>query len=292
MSGQTKTKAGIGFGGILWRAALRMVLALAIVAGSMLICAWWSKPPVRPAGEIFRGVVYECREMNSADGSGKAHLIRIDLKEPGVELYLTPEDAGAKSSGNEYVTRWGPRVAREEGLALAINGVLFNASMKNVLPGSHVKAIETLIVDHKVNHEYGPQSLIWFDESLSPRLELGRPPSKEVMAKARWAIGSQLVIYRNRAVSQYAGNNPDARTLVGIDEGQKLLYFGVFENASAIAATQMLADFGAREIVPMDGGSSTMLTFGPGAKGVSSGAAVYPLRSLPIFVGVRAKPLQ
>ena len=54
-----------------------------------------------PAGtEIFKGITYGCERLEpSEEGSGFVYWVRVDLTAPGIDLYVTPKDPTAVSSG-------------------------------------------------------------------------------------------------------------------------------------------------------------------------------------------------
>ena len=50
--------------------------------------------------EIFLGIVYGCRQLETTDeGSGLVYWVRVDLKAPGIKLYVTPLDQAAVAGG-------------------------------------------------------------------------------------------------------------------------------------------------------------------------------------------------
>ena len=277
-------------GAIAWRAAVWLVFLTMLAAGVIAAYLWWMRPQPTAAKEIFHGIVYECRQLpETPETSGLAHLFRIDLTTPGMELYVTPVDKKARAAGWEYQTRWAPGMAKEAGVSVLVNGPLFGAQWgSRGLPGDWSRTLETLISEHEVNHVWEHTYLLWFEDDLTPHMEESKPPPAEALAKARWAVGSQIVWYSYGRFNPFAGHEQNRRTAVGIDAEKKLLFIGVFDSISGAAAAQILAEFGAKQVMPLDGGSSTSLGIGEGARDVRTGTYVYPWRTLPTFFGVRA----
>ena len=276
--------------GLMLRLAARLAMFTLLVLATMAACLWWCRPRPRGPLEIFRGVVYECRSLpEGPESGGLVHLLRVDLKTRGMGLFVTPVDPEAKAAGWEYQTRWTPRVAREEGTSVLVNGVLFGARYgTRGPPGDWAASMETLVAEHEINHVWEHTYLMWFEDDLTPHLEEAKPPPPRALERARWAIGGQGITYRNGAVATWAGHTRDRRTLLGLDAANSLLYIGVFDSASVTEASLVLAGFGATQVMPIDGGTSTALCFGPGGHGVTAGTVVYPWRALPTHFGIRA----
>jgi hypothetical protein len=79
--------------------------------------------------EIFEGITYGCERLKPSDeGSGYVYWARIDLKVPGIDLYVTPKDPTAVAQGWQYRLCWVGDVV--ESLAVAINGTLFWSNSK------------------------------------------------------------------------------------------------------------------------------------------------------------------
>jgi hypothetical protein len=156
------------------------------------------------------------------------------------------------------------------------------------LPGGWARSLETIIADHNVNHIDPNSYLLWFEDDLTPHLEINKPPSAELCRRARWAVGGQAVCIYGGQFSKFLNHIPDARTLIGIDAQRKLLFLGVFDCASEVAAAHFFAAHGVVDAILLDGGSSTCLAIGEGATGIVPRTLVYPERALATVFGIRA----
>ncbi len=84
---------------------------------------------------------------------------------------------------------------------------------------------------------------------------------------------------------------PDARTAVAVDLPRKLLFLAVGTHLSPNIMFRTLADLGARDGMLLDGGSSSSMAIGTGARVVSPGT-VYGWRPVATQFGVRAESLR
>ena len=46
-----------------------------------------------------------------------------------------------------------------------------------------------MVADHVVSHVWEHTYLLWFENGLTPQLELTKPPRREALSKAKWCIG-------------------------------------------------------------------------------------------------------
>jgi hypothetical protein len=256
--------------------------------------AWWTHRSPQPATEIFRGVTYGCDRLDGAGGSGLMHWVRVDLTAPGVELRLTPLDADAVAQGWEYRTRYTSGFVSRNHLAVAINGTLFACSSRVPCPGTLARSSGTVVADHVVNHVDPNSYLLWFDDGLRPRFEIDKPPPRGALARARWAIGGGGPnLIRGRVNPGNTADAPlDGRTAIGIDAQRRLLVWGVFDNASTRRATQELRRLGATDGTLLDGGSSSEMAIGEGARGVRPGSLIGAWVPVATHFGVKAERLR
>src|SRR5262245_55510406 len=78
--------------------------------------------------EIFDGITYGCERLEPGEEcSGFVYWVRVDLRAPGIELYITPNDPLAVSQGWQYRLRWIGAVVASEHFAVAINGTQFTS---------------------------------------------------------------------------------------------------------------------------------------------------------------------
>jgi hypothetical protein len=243
---------------------------------------------------IFSGITYGCELLTrTSEGYGILHWITVDLKAPGIELYVTPLDPSALENGFQYRLRWIEDVLRNEGLAVAINGSMFASkpSWRPPLPGDFANGVETIVSEHVTSHVWEHSYLLWFDDDLNPHLRPSKPPSREELRKAKWAIGGQSVGLHEGKVWSGSERTPDSRTAVGIDGGRRLLFLAVAEWASPRLVLERLAQLGARNAMLLDGGSSSALSIGENGRGLPRGALFGGWRPVATFLGVRARRL-
>jgi Phosphodiester glycosidase len=251
----------------------------------------------RPAAaEIFEGITYGCKQLEpNEEARGVVHWVRINLTAPGIALYVTSEDPTAVSQGWQYrLRRVGDVVAREH-LAVAINGTLFYTKSNHLLPmsGDLANAVEPVVADHTISHVWLDTYLLWFDEQLTPQLRPSKPLTEVELSMAKWGIGGQDLWLQDGKV--WSGDRrcyiPDARTAVAVDLPRKLLFLAVGTHLSPNIMFRTLADLGARDGMLLDGGSSSSMAIGTGARVVSPGT-VYGWRPVATQFGVRAESLR
>ena len=249
--------------------------------------------PLAPT-EIFQGITYGCEQLEvTSEGSGLLHWVRVDLTAPGISLYVTPLDLTALLQGWQYRLRRIGEVVDREHLAIAINASLFvsNSLWKLRLPGDLARGVETVVADHVASHVWEHTYLLWFDDHLTPHLNLSKPPAASDLARAKWGVGGQGVALHNGQL--WPGDNlaPDSRTAIAIDPERRLLFLAVGENISPRLILQKLADYGAKDGMLLDSGSSSAMAIGQGAAGIRPGVVYSGWRPVATYFGVRAQPI-
>ena len=282
------------------RALLRLIALLtlgivALIPGAPVVTGSLCDSPGDQAGtEIFKGVTYGCERLKSTDeGSGFLHWTRIDLTAPGIELSVTSLDPEAVSNGWQYRLRRVTDVLDEQDLAVAINASLFtrSANWRPALSGDFAKGVETVVANHVVSHVWEHTYLLWFDDELTPHLRGSKPPTPTELISAKWGVGGQGVWLWDGQVWSGSDRNPDARTAIAINQRRRLLFLAVGSHVSPRLMLQTLADLGAMDGMMLDGGNSTSMAIGKGAKGVSEGSVYGSWRPVATHFGVRAKNL-
>ena len=269
--------------------ALALALALLATADSVRSDRCTPRPTL-----IFSGVTYGCEHLpRSEEGQGVLHWVRIDLRAPGIELYVTPLDPLAVEKGSQYRLRWIDDVMRNERLSVAINGALFTArpGWRPPLPGDFANGVETVVSDHVTSHLWEHTYLLWFDDDLNPHLRPSKPPKPEELKAAKWGIGGQGVGLQAGKVWSGIDRKPDSRTAIGIDADRKLLFLSVAEWASPRLLLDQLGKLGAREAMLLDGGGSSAMAIGEGSRHTARGTLFGGWRPVATFFGVRARRL-
>ena len=274
----------------------RRFLRVGLIVAVMALGFWWwnRRQPVLPTN-IYEGVTYGCERLNSdGEGSGLVHWVRVDLAAPGIELYVTPLDPDAVALGWQFRLRHTGAAVQDDNLAVGINATMFDSNSGWLpLAGDLARARETTVADHQVSHIWEHTYLLWFDDELTPRIETSKPPSAAVLDKARWGVGGQGVGLNRGSVGDFIDRRPaDARTAVGIDRPQKLLFLAVFESASPRRALKKLAELGAIDGMLLDGGNSTSMALGEKSRGVRPGVLLSGWRPVATHFGVRANALR
>lgn len=249
----------------------------------------------RVPSEIFSGVVYGCENLDpSAEGRGLLHWVKVDLTAPGIELYVTPLDPRATAQGWQYRLKWTSRVIAREHLAVAANGMMFDSKSfwKLRLPGDLARGVETAVADHVASHISEHTYLLWFDSALTPHLRRSKPPSLDDLAQAKWGIGGQGIGLYEGKVSAASDWKPDSRTAVAVDAERKLFFIAVGEHISPRLILEKLAALGGREGMLLDGGGSSSMVIGEGARGLSPGVLYGGWRAVATHIGVRARVLE
>jgi Phosphodiester glycosidase len=271
--------------------------ALVVPIGALLALSIESTCSGQPAAaEIFEGITYGCKQLEPTEQArGVVHWVRIDLTAPGIALYVTSQDPTALSQGWQYrLRRVGDVVAREH-LAVAINGTLFDAKSRRFFPmsGDLANAKEPVVANHTISHVWLDTYLLWFDDQLTPHLRSSKGFSEAELATAKWAIGGQDFWLQDGKV--WSGNRRcfivDAQTAVAVDLPRKLLFLAVGSHLSPNIIFQTLADLGARDGMLLDGGSSSSMAIGTGARVVSPGT-LFGWRPVATQFGVRAELLR
>lgn len=269
----------------------RFGLVVTLMAFTGADSAYWERCAPHPR-DIFSGVSYGCEVLERTEqGQGILHWVRVELDAPGIELYVTPLDRSALERGSQYRLRWIEDIVTNDHLAVAINGSLFTSdhTWRPRLPGDLANGVETVVSDHVVSHFWEHTYLLWFDDELNPHLKPSKPPTAAELAQAKWGIGGQAVWLHDGKVWPGSDTQPDSRTAIGIDASRKLLFLAVAEWASPHLMLEQLVKLGARDAMLLDGGGSSAMALGEGARGVARGALFGGWRPVATFFGVRAR---
>lgn len=269
-----------------WFAAVTILL-IAIIAGYFVYSYHGPMPPT----EIYQGITYSClRVAEGPQSGGLVYLVRADLKVPGVSIYITPMDAEALSHGRRYRLQYTASVVRQQKLAVAVNGTLFESDSSFIrLPGDYANGWETIVADHVVDHVDPNSYLLWWDDENIAHFQITKPPGFSSISRAKWGIAGQgPVLVDGHMNPNAAGVNADHRTLIAADPDRKLVWIAVFDRASVQFASNLLAEEGAKIGVCVDGGTSSAMALGPDAHGVRSGTVMGNWRPVANVFGFRA----
>ena len=271
---------------IWWGTVLAAVLAISAVL-------WWLRP-LQPQEEhtIFQGVFYSAQELPATPESrGLAHLVRIDLQAPGVQLYNTPLDPEAVAAGDQYRLSYTWWEGWRRGLAVAINGTLFRGHSEWFLPGESVQAVHTTIAKSEVSHQNAYTSMIWVDGNDRVHITREAPPPDQVLENAVWGVGG-LLASREAEKKPFEVHGATQRVFLGANEDTQELWFAVFQYVSYAAAWEVLQSAGAQEAVALAGGMSSTLYLARSAATSRTGTLLGGWRPGATHVGVFAAPLE
>lgn len=271
------------------RVLLTVALLVACVGGYL----WFTHRPVMPLTPIYQGVSYGCIEMpESEEASGRVHLVVVDMATPGVEFFFTPVSGTAAMEGYDYKLRMASGVAREDQLAVLINGTHFAANSWFIpLPGDMADIRETVVTHNQISRGEVMNYLFWIDATNTPRIDNKSPPPKSSLDQAVWGIGSRDLMISDGKLPPLSASSPTTRTLLGVNTQTKRLYLAVFENTSYRAASTFLLNQGARDAVALSGGYSSVMVLGDDTRNTRPGAVLGGWRPLATFVGIKAAPL-
>jgi Phosphodiester glycosidase len=251
----------------------------------------------RAHSEIFKGVIYGCEELAvDEEGRGLVHWVRIDLTVPGIALYVTPLDKAAVAEGRQYRLRWIRDVMDREHLAIAINATMFDSHSDSRprwwprLAGDTARTADMVIADGVVVQGTWDAYLLSFDNQMTPQLSQSKPPTTAQIARTTWGPGSGAAWLRDGKVWPGANRKPDARTAVAVDERQRLLFLAVGAWISPRRLFCFLAQLGAKDGILLDGGSSSAMAIGEGAKAAPSGRVLGGWRPVATYLAIKAAP--
>jgi hypothetical protein len=270
---------------------MRTVVACLCLAAIPCLAAWVSTffaySRETPRIEIYHGVYYQTTQLPN----GLAHLVEVDLTCPGIDLFLTPIQPDAAANGHEYRLDYVRNVARAEGLAVAVNGGVFNSDSYLVpMVGDFATSRDTIVAERQLNHLNPRNYILWFDDDLTPHAEATKPAPLAALQKARWAIGGIDLAISGRKL-RLKRDGLETRTILGLNPDRKTLWIGIFESATRKEATELMMNAGADHVMTLDGGASTSLYFGGRTRGVQRGLQVGGQRPVATVIGIKADPI-
>jgi hypothetical protein len=162
------------------------------------------------------------------------------------------------------------------------------------MSGDLANGVEPVVADQIISHVWLDTYLLWFDDQLTPHLRPDKPLTEAELAMAKWAIGGQDFYLRDGRVlpGDDRSLNLIGRTAVAVDLRRKLLFFAVGTHISGSLIFQTLANLGARDGMLLDGGDSSSMAIGTGARVVSAGNVYGGWRPVATHFGVRAERLR
>jgi len=240
-----------------WSAAVCCVaLWLAAIASAAQAAAAAGTQPAGPR-PLFRGVIYEHHYTDSPRPL-HVHVVRIDLREPGIDFLVTPSNGDAPKEASamktsSFLARYKCQVAinaspfrpyaPEEGWPQDVVGLAISRGQR--YSTAHPKFGALLI---------GPDRRVWIAQ-----------PATDTAGAYNAVGGFGRLVAAGKSVATGTKRHP--RTIVGIDRQGRYLWFvvmdgrqgGYSEGATLPEAAEWLLRLGAYEALNMDGGGSTTL---------------------------------
>lgn len=234
-------------------------------------------PVIGPWIPKFKGIDY-CSGTNLARSTAfpnqqVAHALRVDLTDPGIQLFTTPRItnyiAGVREVGGLTVSGF----LRTNRLQAAINGNFFDSTGYYVPAGTPMDVYGLAINQGDVvstQDESRHASVFWFD--ASNRASVLRPNWPPTNTAGMWtAVAGDTFLVSNgsnmvsRSVSGSRDVNP--RTVFGLSQDRRYLYLvaidgrqpGYSEGANDYESAGWLLLLGAYDGINLDGGGSTTL---------------------------------
>lgn len=278
---------------------LGLLGACLLGAGLLFALYWFHRPPAMERTEIFRGVYLTVKDLpGSSDGGGKVMIVEIHWNEPGVQLkhrdfdYTFSRDNPLAAHYNLEFADWA--VLREKPAVLVNTTRYFPEGLLDSLPGKRVRTLETLVVDGQVSHLHEHTYLLFWDQDMEATVQRTKPPSSENLSRAVLGIGLQGIQINEGSISMNAiaeTTETYARTFIGIDPIQDILYLLAFEKASPRMMLSLARDAGIIFGGQVDSGDATNLIVGPGAQGIRPFSGIRNPRPLGPYLKVFADRL-
>lgn len=280
------------------------VIAIAVLVITAVGGVWYIRRlRPQPAHEkLFQGVEY-IRDIRSSPRRIVIHVIKIDLREEGVRVIVTPGDPEQELPLKARTTSL---FLKNFDLQVAINGDGFTPwhsyGLFDYYPhnGERVDAIGFAASEGLVySQDTDGEPRIYFSSNKTARINAATGKNFNVIS------GNQNLVHRGNPVAGLEGD-PNPRTAVALDQGNRFLILvvvdgrqpGYSEGVTLQELAEIIIYHGGYTAINLDGGgSSTMVVEGPlgGAKVLNSPIHVrIPGRERPVgnHLGIYAKPLK
>jgi hypothetical protein len=250
-----------------------LLLLAAIPVGAVAGYAAWAvlRPQPEPARmRLFRGIEY-LREVRQHPRPVVAHVVKVDLTEPGIRMFVTPPQRPAPRALRAQTTS---EFLRTHGLQVAINANHFRPFWSNAPWDYYPHAGDPVdVVGWAVGGgmAYGrpwvEEATLWF--SADGSAGIGAPPAEmrvehAVAGSHRLLSGGEIAgdlepgLYPRTA----AGLSADGRWLIlAVVDGKQP---GYSEGMTLVELAELLRLHGAADAINLDGGGSSTLVISDG----------------------------
>ena len=276
---------------VFWLAA-PFLLGLAI----FFVIHFLLRPQPFERTEIFEGVYLTVEDYPwDWPVKGRVMIAEIHWATPGLEIkhrdFSYPFLPGHPKA-EHFSTLPADWALERESASILVNTTLFGPnSLSTWIPGSGVRSNETIVIDGLASHIHAHSYLLYWDSDDNAHMLRQKPPPPEIIETARLGIGLQGVQV-NEGRPGYAAlsdkDNMDDRTFIGVDPMQKILFLMAFEKSTGRFMIDRAIEEGVIFGGQLDGGSSTNLLVGPGARGIRSHTGIRNLRPIGPYLVVRA----
>lgn len=257
-----------------WAVALQaLVGGLILVAG--MVTSVHATVTVEPWTPLYRGVEHTVGTVTPGGGEFRnlvVHALRIDLKDPDVQLLTTPPITNYQASVRETAAQTVSGFLQENRLQVAVNANFYSPSEVDTL-GTPLRVIGTHISAGRVvsRQETVEDSTAFFFTTNKEAvfIPINFPPTNNAgfytAVSGHYAIVRDGVSVADNNRSSIPGNEP--RTLFGVDqEGRYLILVtvdgrqpGYSDGCEDEESAEWMLRFGAYNAVNMDGGGSTTM---------------------------------
>ncbi len=251
---------------------LRAIALLVLTLPILLAAERAARRPPRRAWqqELAPGLTYQ-RGFQGQPRPLVWHLVAVDLRQPGLELRVTPGAPGP--DGHEIAAQTTREFVRASGARVAINGSFFQPAYTrhpwDFYPrsGDRVAVLGQAIANGR---QYSPPQESWSVFCVAPEGRVAILAVPACPPQTRQALaGSPILVQDGELVAGAIAVDPQPRprTVVGVNAAGDRLWLLVIDGrqpfysqgATFADVAEMLRDRGAAQVLVLDGGGSTTL---------------------------------
>lgn len=276
---------GLGLSALLWRAlhqpgkarftrlvrvvllTLALLVSLLVATAGTVLAWYYNRPQPEDTQQIlFEGITYQ-RVVSREPRPVVLHIVTIDLTAPGIGFFVTPPELDGEFPLRARTTS---QFLREFDVQLAINGDFFSPFHSNGVIDYYPHVGDPVTVSGlgssdgaPYGRDYSDRPTLYFTGSavtLEPA-----PPTFDSAISGKMMLAEAGVVTIVTDDPDFSSPNP--RTAIGLSEDRSLLFFFVVdgrqpnysEGVSLPEMAQIALDYGAYDVVNLDGGGSATL---------------------------------
>lgn len=253
----------------IWAAGLAGLLVIVLAAGAAVLWVAARGQPDERNEELFPGVTY-LRMVRQSPRAMVIHLVKVDLRTPGLSFLVTPGDPEAELSLEARTTS---EFLKEFNAQVAINGDGFTPwytrGLLDYYPhsGDPVEPVGMAASRGVVYAEFtDAEPVLYISRQNQARFR--SPPGKVYNAIS----GNLMLVEQGEGVVGQSGtaaenDQPQPRSAVGLDRRSRTLFLvvvdgrqpGYSEGATLAELAEILVQAGAYTAMNLDGGGSSTL---------------------------------